>query len=129
MNDEEHATAAADFDTAADQADPRTQIAKLADDVRQVLDAEMRYYRARFDYTRGVVTRAAGFGILAFGALMGAVIALVVGILLILSNVIGPIAATVITVLLFGAIAAFCGYKARNWAQKVHFPEIQKDDA
>jgi len=128
MTDEKHATAAADIDTAPDQTDPRTQIAQLADDMREVLDAEMRYYRARFDYTRGVVTRAAGFGIVAFGALMGATIALVVGILLILSSVIGPIAATVITVVLFSAIAAFYGYKARNWVQKVHFPEIQKDD-
>lgn len=128
MTDEKHATAAADIHTAPDQTDPRTQIAQLADDVRQVLDAEMRYYRARFDYTRGVVTRAAGFGAMALGALLGAVIALVVGILLILSSALGPIAATVITVVLFGAIAAFCGCKARNWVQKVHFPEIQKDD-
>lgn len=128
MTDEKHAKAPEDIDTRPEETDARTQIAQLTDDVRQLLDAEMRYYRVRFDYTRGVVTRAAGFGAVALGALLGAGIALIVGILLILSDSIGPIAATAITVLSFAMIGAFCGFKARNWVQKVHFPEIQKDD-
>lgn len=129
MTDEKHANAPGEIHTAPEETDARTQIAQLTDDVRQLLDAEMRYYRARFDYTRAVVTRAAGFGVVAVGALMSAAIALVVGILLILSSALGPVAATAITVVMFAAIGAFCGYKARNWVQKVHFPEIPKDDA
>lgn len=128
MSDETHANPPGTIEHAPEETDARTQIAQLAGDVRQMLDAEMRYYRTRFEYTRGVVTRAAGFGVIALGALLGAAVALVVGILLILSSVLGPIAATVITVIAFGIIGAFCGYKARNWVQKVHFPEIQKDD-
>jgi len=128
MSDETHTTEPGTIDPAPEEMDTRTQIARLVGDVRQMLDAEMRYYRTRFEYTRAVVTRAAGFGVVAFGALLGAAIALVVGILLILSSAVGPVAATVITVAAFSVIGAFCGYKARNWVQKVHFPEIQKDD-
>jgi len=111
-----------------EETDARSQIAQLAGDMRQMLDAEIRYYRARFEYTRNVVTRAAVFGFVALAALLGAAIALVVGILLILSSTVGPMAATVITFVSFAVIGAICGYKARNWVQKVHFPEIQKDD-
>lgn len=128
MSDDTHNDAPGTLETAAEETDARTQVAHLVGDVRQMLDAEMRYYRTRFEYTRGVVTRAAGFGVVALGALLGAAIALVVGILLILSSALGPGAATAITVVTFGLIGAFCGYKARNWVQKVHFPEIQKDD-
>nr|WP_315459293.1 phage holin family protein [uncultured Sphingorhabdus sp.] len=128
MSDDTHANPPGTIENAPEESDARTQIAQLAGDVRQMLDSEMRYYRTRFEYTRGVVARAAGFGAVALGALLGAAIALVVGILLILSSALGPIAATVITVVAFGIIGAFCGYKARNWVQKVHFPEIQKDD-
>jgi hypothetical protein len=126
MSDDTHAPET--IDTAPEETDARTQVAQLAGDVRQMLDAEMRYYRTRFEYTRGVVTRAAGFGVVALAALLGAAIALVVGMLLILSSALGPIAATAITVVTFSIFGAFCGYKARNWVQKVHFPEIQKDD-
>lgn len=128
MIDEKHANAPGDVDTAPEDTDPRSQITQLAHDVRQVVDAEMRYHRARFDYTRSVVTRAAGFGVIAGVALLGAGMALIVGILLILSEIFGPIAATAITVFIFGIIGVFCGFKARKWVQKVHFPEIQKDD-
>lgn len=128
MIDEKHANAPGDVDSDPEDTDARSQITQLAHDVRQVVDAEMRYYRARFDYTRGVVTRAAGFGAVALGALLGAGTALIVGILLILSEILGPIAATAITVIGFSIIGVFCGFKARKWVQKVHFPEIQKDD-
>jgi hypothetical protein len=128
MSDDTHTNAPGTIETAPEETDARTQIAQLAGDVRQMLDAEMRYYRTRLEYTRGVVTRAAGFGVVALVALLGAAIALVVGILLILSIALGPISATIITVISFSVIAAFCAYKARNWVQKVNFPEIQKDD-
>jgi protein gp37 len=52
----------------------------------------------------------------------------VLGLVLTLSPLIGPLGATLVVTLSFAIVGAIFGMQARKWMRKVYFPEIQKDD-
>jgi hypothetical protein len=104
------------------------QMSLLIEDLRALVRSEIRYHRLRLDYTKQVVSWSFRFGAVAAFAFGGASIALVVGLLLTLSPLIGPLAATLVVTTGFVLIGAISGLQARKWMRKVHFPEIQEDD-
>lgn len=103
------------------------QVSIVLEDLRAMIQAEMRYHRSRLDYTRHVFRWSFRYGIVAAFALSGASIALVIGIVLTLSPLIGPLGATLVVTLSFTIIGAIFGFLARKWMRKVYFPEMQKD--
>ncbi len=104
------------------------QVSVVIEDLRKLVQAEIRYHRSRLDYTRHVFRWAFRYGAVAAFAFGGASIALVLGLVLTLSPLIGPLAATLVVTLSFAIIGAIFGVQARKWMRKVYFPEIQKDD-
>jgi flagellar motor component MotA len=104
------------------------QVSLVIKDLRELVRAEIRYHRSRLDYTRHVFRWAFRYGAVAAFAFGGAAIALVMGLVLTLSPLIGPLAATLVVTLSFAAIGAIFGFQARKWMRKVYFPEIQKND-
>jgi Putative Actinobacterial Holin-X, holin superfamily III len=104
------------------------QVSLVIDDLRALVQSEIRYHRSRLDYTRHVFRWAFRYGAVAAFAFGGASIALVLGLVLTLSPLIGPLCATLVVTLSFAAIGAIFGLQARKWMRKVYFPEIQRDD-
>jgi Putative Actinobacterial Holin-X, holin superfamily III len=104
------------------------QVSLVIADLRALVQAEIRYHRSRLDYTRHVFRWAFRYGAIAAFAFGGASIALVIGLVLTLSPLIGPLGATLVVTLSFALIGTFFGLQARKWMRKVYFPEIQKDD-
>ncbi len=104
------------------------QVSVVIEDLRELVRAEIRYHRSRLDYTRHVFRWSFRYGAVAAFAFGGASIALVMGLVLTLSPLIGPLAATSVVTFSFAIIGAIFGYQARKWMRKVYFPEIQKDD-
>lgn len=104
------------------------QVSLVIEDLRALVQSEIRYHRSRLDYTRHVFRWAFRYGAVAAFAFGGAAIALVLGLVLTLSPLIGPLGATLLVTLSFAFIGAIFGIQARKWMRKVYFPEIQKDD-
>jgi flagellar motor component MotA len=104
------------------------QVSLVIEDLRALVQSEIRYHRSRLDYTRHVFRWAFRYGAIAAFAFGGASIALVLGLVLTLSPLIGPLGATLIVTLSFAFIGAIFGMQARKWMRKVYFPEIQRDD-
>lgn len=104
------------------------QVSLVIEDLRALVQSEIRYHRSRLDYTRHVFRWAFRYGAVAAFAFGGASIALVLGLVLTLSPLIGPLGATLVVTLSFAIIGAIFGMQARKWMRKVYFPEIQKDD-
>ncbi len=104
------------------------QLSSVIDDLRALVQAEIRYHRSRLDYTRHVFRWAFRYGAIAAFAFGGASIALVMGLVLTLSPLIGPLGATLIVTLSFIFMGTIFGWQARKWMRKVYFPEIQQDD-
>jgi flagellar motor component MotA len=104
------------------------QVSLVIEDLRALVQSEIRYHRSRLDYTRHVFRWAFRYGAVAAFAFGGASIALVLGLVLTLSPLIGPLGATLIVTLSFAFIGAIFGMQARKWMRKVYFPEIQRDD-
>ena len=104
------------------------QVSLVIEDLRALVQSEIRYHRSRLDYTRHVFRWAFRYGAVAAFAFGGASIALVMGLVLTLSPLIGPLGATLIVTLSFAIIGAIFGMQARKWMRKVYFPEIQRDD-
>jgi len=100
------------------------QIALVMEDLRAMVKAEMRYHRLRLDYTRHVFRWSFRFGAVAAFAFGGASIALVLGLVLTLSPLIGPFAATLLVTISFVIIGMVFATLARRWMRKVYFPEI-----
>ena len=100
------------------------QIALVMEDLRAMVKAEMRYHRSRLDYTRHVFRWSFRFGAIAAFAFGGASIALVLGLVLTLSPLIGPFAATLLVTISFVIIGMVFATLARRWMRKVYFPEI-----
>jgi hypothetical protein len=100
----------------------------LVADMRAAADAELRYWRTRLNYSRSVGTRVLLLGLASVIAIIAASIALVVGLILTLEPMIGPGLATLAVTGLFILIAAICALQARNWARKLQFPEIDRDE-
>lgn len=118
------------LDSAPTLSDPTAseQVSLVLDDLRDLVNAEIRYHRSRLDYTRHVFRWSFRYGAVAAFAFGGASIALVLGLVLTLSPLIGPLAATLVVTLSFGTIGAIFGSQARKWMRKVYFPEMQKND-
>ena len=104
------------------------QVSLVIEDLRELVQAEIRYHRSRLDYTRHVFRWSFRYGAIAAFAFGGASIALVMGLVLTLSPLIGPLGATLVVTLSFAIIGAIFGVQARKWMRKVYFPEIQKND-
>lgn len=104
------------------------QVSLVMADLRALVQSEIRYHRSRLDYTRHVFRWAFRYGAVAAFAFGGASIALVMGLVLTLSPLIGPLGATLVVTLSFAIIGAIFGLQARKWMRKVYFPEIQRDD-
>ena len=95
----------------------------LADDVRQLIedgrtlvDAELAYQKSRATVAGQAAKSVAGWSALALSLVFFALMALVLGLILILTPLIGPIGATAAVVLGLLALAALAGMKAlRRW--------------
>lgn len=109
-------------------ASPVEQISLVLDDVRALVQAELRYFQSRLDYSRYVMKWALLFGAIATITLSGGAITLILGILLTLTPHIGPGWATIVTVAGFLVIGLTSGFAARHWMKKVRFTEIENDD-
>ncbi len=103
------------------------QISLVIEDLRALLTAEMHYYRSRLDYTRHVFRSAFLYGAIAAFALIGAAIAFVLGLVLTLAPLIGPLGATLVVTFTFIVVAVIFGSLARKWMRKVYFPEMQEN--
>lgn len=118
----------------ADDLEPSTdpsvseQVALVTENLRALVKAEVHYYRSRLDYTREVLAISLRYGAVAAGAFFGATIAVVLGSILTLSPLIGPLAATLLVTGIFAVVGVICGILARKWARKISFPEIQESD-
>ena len=82
------------------------QVSAVIEDLRALMQAEMRYHRSRLDYTRHVFRWSFRYGVVAAFALSGASIALVIGLVLTLAPLIGPLAATLVVTMSFAIIGA-----------------------
>jgi hypothetical protein len=103
------------------------QIALVMEDLRAMVKAEMHYHRSRLDYTRHVFRWSFRYGAIAAFAFSGASIALVLGLILTLSPLIGPLAATLLVTISFVMIGIIFAALARRWMRKVYFPEMPKN--
>lgn len=107
---------------------PGAQISALVGDVRTLAEAEWEYAKARLSYSGGVVRKAGVYALLALLALSGAAMALILGLLLILTHYWGPWMATAIVVVSFAAIAVVCALLARKTAKNLNFSDGDGDD-
>lgn len=106
---------------------PRAQIAALVSDVRTLAEAEWEYAKARLSYSGGVVRKAGVYALIAVLAVSASAIALVLGLLLILTRYWGPVAATIIVVVVFSIVAVLCALMARKTARNLTFIEEDSD--
>lgn len=103
------------------------QVSLVMEDLRALVKAEMNYYRSRLDYTRHVFRLVFLYSAIAAFALIGASIAFVLGLVLTLAPLIGPLAATLVVTFTFIVVAFIFGSLARKWMRKVYFPEMQEN--
>lgn len=110
-----------------DAPSPREQIGGLVGDVRSLAEAEWNYAKARLSYSGGVARKAGLYALLAIVALSSAGVALILGILLIVSSYCGPWIATA-SVVIASSIAAFLlAISARNTARNLNFTEDDRN--
>ena len=103
------------------------QVSLVMEDLCALVKAEMNYYRSRLDYTRHVFRLVFLYSAIAAFALIGASIAFVLGLVLTLAPLIGPLAATLVVTFTFIVVAFIFGSLARKWMRKVYFPEMQEN--
>lgn len=115
-------------DAQEDELPAREQVARVLDDVRELVRAEIGYYLSRIDYSRHVVKWSWRFAAISTFAFGGASIALVMGLVMTLSPHVGPLAATLIVTFSFALVGAVAGFKAREWIRKIYFPELDGGD-
>ena len=128
MNSEEPQFKAQEEPAAPIDPSASEQLALVMEDLRAMVKAEIRYHRSRLDYTRRVFRWSFSYGAVAAFAFSGASIALVLGLVLTLSPLIGPLAATLLVTISFVIIGIVFATLARRWMRKIYFPEIQKND-
>lgn len=92
----------------------QSRLHMLVDDVRNLAEAEIAYYRARFAHGRAVAKRTGLFVAITLFMLMGSIFSLILGLLLILTEYVGPIGATMITTIIFGALTLLFAQLARR---------------
>lgn len=117
----------ADLLTSSSAGSARQQLKNVAEDIRILLDSELQYYKSRFAYTRTVAKRTGMLILISVCAFFGAIMACIIGALLIASSYFGPImgtAAVCITSLLVAAIFALL---ARHQSRNFLLPEIDMD--
>jgi uncharacterized membrane protein len=102
---------------------PLGQVRNLIEEVRALAEVEVDYVKARISYSGGILRKAGLFALLALLFLSSAVIALIIGLLLIVANYWGPIVATLVVVALFATAALGAALYARNTARKLKFEE------
>ncbi len=107
---------------------PRAQISELVSDVRLLAESEWQYAKARLSYSGGVVRKAGVYALLAILAVSTAAIALILGILLIITAYWGPWIATASVVSTLIAIAIICALLARKTAKNLSFAKDESDD-
>jgi hypothetical protein len=127
MNMDQHQDELVEDSPKPAEATASEQVSLVVDDLRALVKAEMQYYRSRLDYTRHVFRSAFLYGAIAAFALIGAAIAFVLGLVLTLLPLIGPLGATLVVSISFLFIGVIFGWLARKWMRKVYFPEVQKN--
>lgn len=85
---------------------------QLVDDGKRYARAEVDFYKAKAADKAEPAKKAAIFGGVAVTLALSAVTALLVGLILVLSTLVGPLAATLIVVLATFAIAGLLGWMA-----------------
>ena len=100
---------------------PLGQVCNLIEEVRALAEVEVDYVKARISYSGGILRKAGLFALLALLFLSSAVIALIIGLLLIVASYWGPIVATLVVVALFAAAALGAALYARNTVRKLKF--------
>ncbi len=105
----------------------REQVSALYKSARELVDIELDFYRARLGYSQKVLKRAGLFGVLALSFLSTAVVALVLGILMIVASYYGPEIATLIVTITFLILAALFALLAKANLRKLSFPELSGD--
>ena len=106
---------------------PTKQVAALFGEVRSLAAAEIDYAKARLSYSGGVMRKAGLLALLSLLALSGTAMALILGLLLILTSYIGPILATITVVVAFAIATWALGVAARNTARNLKFDEDESD--
>ena len=110
-------------DTEVAPPSPTEQVRTLVADVRALAGAEIEYAKARLSYSGGVIRKGGIFGFFGIFFLSGAIIALILGLLLILNHYVGPWWATAIVVVGFTLAAWGAGSAARRTANNLKFDE------
>ncbi len=106
---------------------PAEQVTALFGEVRSLAAAEIEYAKARLSYSGGVMRKAGLLALLSLLALSGAAMALILGLLLIVSSYFGPIVATLAVVTTFTVATWALGVSARNTARNLKFDEDESD--
>lgn len=88
-------------------------VKELAEDGRTVVEAELAYQQSRAAVAGTGARGVAAWGALALALVFFALMALVVGLLLGLTTVVGPWLATLITVVALAAFAGAAGFVAK----------------
>ncbi len=116
-------------ETGSSDTTPVAHFTQLASDVRALANAELDYYRARLSYSKDVAKSTGLYLAIAIFALFGTVTALILGTLLILSVLIGPLLATIAVTISFAAMMIIFAYLARRSARNFAFSEISNKSA
>jgi Flp pilus assembly protein TadB len=105
----------------------RDQLTMLIQSGRKLIDAEIEYLRGRMVYSGQIVKQAGLLGALSLFSIFGAVIALILGLLLIVTSYLGPVIGTIAITLAFAALALLFALLARRSARKLAMPELSED--
>jgi hypothetical protein len=110
------------------QPSAREQLTMLVQSGRQLIESEIAYIQGRMIYSGQIVKQAGLLGALSLFSLFGAVIALILGILLVISSYIGPEIATLAVTISFAACALLFALLARRSARKLAMPELSNPE-
>ncbi len=117
-----------ELDTATGEISVKEDVSQLALDFRQLVSAEMRYYQARLKYSTTVAKWTGIYLAMALFALFGTAVAVILGLLLVFSTWFGPVIATLIVSLSFGAIGIIFAMLARQSTKKFKFAEVEEEE-
>jgi hypothetical protein len=107
---------------------PKEQISVLVADVKKLLNAEIEYYQARFAYSQKIAKRTALLGALTLVSVFCAAVALVVGLLFIVSAYFGVVVGAIAVISAFVLIAFTCAVLTRQSAKHLSFPEVREGE-
>jgi uncharacterized protein YacL len=115
-----------DIDDVTAAVPPREQVSRLVRDFRVMAQAEIDYYCARLSYSADIAKSASLLVALALFSLFGAVVALILGLLLALAQIVGFLGATLCLSTLFVAVAVILALFARRNMRKLSFSDIDE---